>query len=505
LTPNGKIDRRALPAPELNLTEAYEAPRNDIEQQLARIWSQLLKQPNISIHDNFFELGGDSILSIQIVAQSRQAGLQLTPRDLFQYQTIAELATAVRFGVAIEAEQRLVTGVVPLTPIQQWFFEQKLPEYWHFNQSILLRVPTDLNSEALRQALAAVLEHHDALRLRYTEVDGHFEQSFSTPTDSVPLVVEDLSDADDPIAELYRVTQRYQANLNLTKGPLTYLVWLKWHEEARLFWCIHHLAVDGVSWRILQPDLQTAYTQIQSGQRLQLPAKTSSFKAWAKRLADYALSDHLSTELAYWQALPTGSLPIDNPAGENRLEHQQNHTITLTQAETEALLREVPAAYNTRINDVLLTALALTLAEWTEAAGCLIDLEGHGRVALFDDIDLSRTVGWFTTIHPVALKLSSRSDLGRTLKAIKEQLRKVPNDGIGYGLLTQWRGEVLPKGEILFNYLGQFDARAEADNFSFATEPTGSDVSIKGQRDHLIDINGAITSGQLYLNWSYSN
>ncbi|MCP5096875.1 MAG: non-ribosomal peptide synthetase, partial [Chloroflexi bacterium] len=248
LTPNGKIDRKALPAPEMNLTEVYEVPRNDTEQHFALIWSQLLHVNHISIHDNFFELGGDSILSIQIVAQARQAGLHLTPRDVFEHQTIAELALVARVGVDVDAEQGLVTGDAPLTPIQRWFFKQQLPEYWHFNQSILLRVPADLNIDALRQAFEHVLAHHDALRLRFSDVSGHWHQSFSSTTASV--VIEDLSAYEDPIAALDTVTQHYQTHLNLQKGPLTYLVVLKWPQEARLFWCIHHLAVDGVSWRI---------------------------------------------------------------------------------------------------------------------------------------------------------------------------------------------------------------------------------------------------------------
>jgi amino acid adenylation domain-containing protein/non-ribosomal peptide synthase protein (TIGR01720 family) len=502
LTPNGKIDRKALPAPELNLTEAYEAPRNDIEQQLAKIWSRLLKQNNMSIHDNFFELGGDSILSIQIVAQARQAGLQLTPRDLFEHQTIAELATVVRFEVKTDADQGLITGDVPLTPIQHWFFAQALPEPWHFNQSILLSLPTDTNTEALRQALAAVLSHHDALRLRYSNVEGHWQQSFTAPIESLPFVVENLSSSEEPITELYKITQRYQASLNLTDGPLTYLVLFKWHDAARLFWCIHHLVVDGVSWRILQEDLQTAYSQMVAGQPIQLPAKTSSVKAWAERLVNYAQSEALASELAHWQALPSFSLPVDNPAGENRLEHHRDYTTTLNRGETKTLLKKVPIAYNTRINDVLLTALALTLSQWTGIAKCLIDLEGHGRVPLFDDIDLSRTVGWFTTIYPIALTLPSSSDLGAALKAIKEQLRHVPLDGIGYGLLTQLSGKTLPKGEILFNYLGQFDQGVA--EFEFANETIGSEVSLTGTADHLIEINGMISQGQLRLNWSYS-
>ncbi|NJO16203.1 MAG: non-ribosomal peptide synthase/polyketide synthase [Thioploca sp.] len=505
LTPNGKIDRQALPTPRLQLTATYEAPRNDLEQQLAHIWSRLLKQNNLSIHDNFFELGGDSILSIQVVAHARQAGLQLAPRDLFEHQTIAQLATVVRVGMATDAQQDLVTGEVSLTPIQHWFVAKHLPQYWHFNQSILLQVPNNLNEAALRQALATVLSHHDALRLRYREVEGQWQQWFTAPSDTVPLFIEDLNAVTDPLTELYQLTQHYQTCLNLTTGPVTQLVLFKWGDSARLFWCIHHLVVDGVSWRILQEDLHTAYSQMVTGQHLQLPAKTSSFKAWAERLTHYAHSEILAEELAYWQSLPTVSLPIDNRVGANRSEYHQDYTLTLSRADTEALLREVPVAYNTRINEVLLTALALALVDWTGNPRCLIALEGHGRIALFEDIDLSRTVGWFTTIYPVVLTLPSSSNLGIALKAIKEQLRAIPHEGIGYGLLTQLGGKTLPKGEILFNYLGQFDLGIATDGFKLANEATGSDISLQGERDYLIEINGAITQGQLRLQWSYSS
>ncbi|MCP5098676.1 MAG: non-ribosomal peptide synthetase, partial [Chloroflexi bacterium] len=321
------------------------------------------------------------------------------------------------------------------------------------------------------------------------------------------VVIEDLSAYEDPITALYTVTQHYQTHLNLQKGPLTYLVVLKWPQEARVFWCIHHLAVDGVSWRILREDLQTAYQQTVTGQRVQLPAKTSSFKAWAEYLTEYAASDSFASEFAYWHALPTCSLPIDHKASENRVEHHQDYTITLSHSETDALLKQVPVAYNTRINDVLLTALAFTLTEWTGTNQCFVDVEGHGRVTPLESnaLDVSRTVGWFTTIHPVALTVPADRELGAALKAVKEQLRGIPHDGIGYGVLTQFNEHVLPKAEILFNYLGQFDAgRETGDDFTFASESTYSDVSLKGVRDHLVDINGAISQGQLSLNWSYS-
>ncbi|MCX7108599.1 MAG: condensation domain-containing protein [Proteobacteria bacterium] len=190
----------------------------------------------------------------------------------------------------------------------------------------------------------------------------------------------------------------------------------------------------------------------------------------------------------------------------NRLEHRQGITIRFSAEETAALLREVPAAYNTRINDVLLTALALALATWTGNPRQLVALEGHGRVPLFEDIDLSRTVVWFTAVHPVLLALPAHTDdLGVALKAIKEQLRLAPDEGIGYGLLTELVGHTLPQAGILFNYLGQFDQGVDIGSFRMANEATGSDISLIGQRDYLIDINGAVSQGQLRLTWSYSS
>ncbi|MCP4695913.1 MAG: amino acid adenylation domain-containing protein, partial [Gammaproteobacteria bacterium] len=506
LTPNGKIDRKALPDPELASDgEGYEAPRNAIEQQLTDIWSAVLKRPgsDIGINDNFFNLGGDSIHSIQVVARARQMGLGITPRDLFQQQSIAKLAQVTRTLHDIIAEQGPVQGDAPLTPIQQQFFGQNFPEYWHYNQSMLLRMPDNINVEALRQAFGILLSHHDALRLRYRSVGGQWVQSFSAPSEKTPFFIEDLRQSQNPPAELQRLTENYQSSLNISDGPLTHLVVFRLAGSARLFWCIHHLAVDGVTWRILLEDLHAAYTQIAAAQSPQLPDKTSSFKTWAERLTVYART--LTDELAYWRALPALPVPVDNPDGKNRLEHTQACTMVLSAEETESLLREVPAVYNTHINDVLLTALALAMADWSGESRCLIDLEGHGRADLFPDIDLSRTAGWFTTVYPVLLTLPADLDSGASLKAVKGQLRLIPHEGIGHGLLTCLDRETLPKGDIVFNYLGQFDQGMEADLFAFADEAVGSDISLKGTRNHLLDINGAIAQGQLSLHWSYSS
>jgi len=497
LTINGKIDRQALPEPSIKRHNQFETPRNEVESQLATIWKNILNQDKISIHDNFFSLGGDSILSIQIVAQARQIGLTFTPRALFEHQTIAELASVVGTEMNIEAEQGLIMGKVPLTPIQQWFFASDFPEYWHYNQSVLLKASLDLSVDALQKAFAAVLRQHDVLRLRYRLEEGTWQQQFAQISDILPFSIEDLNQT----ALLHR-TEHYQTSLNLADGPLTRLVLFNLPDSVRVFWCIHHLIVDGVSWRILLEDLYTAYHQALTAQTIKLPKKTSSFKAWAQRLSVYAQSKTVQSELSYWQNMPVQPLLVDKPNGQNRLEYTKHYRIEWDIETTRVLLHETTAAYNTHINDILLAALALALQEWTGNNQCTIDLETHGRVDLFKEIDLSRTVGWFTNIHPLSLTLPLEGDLGATLKTVNAQ--RIPNEGIGYGLLSYLRGESLPKGNILFNYLGQFEQNAPEDFFSFANETTYSPVSHKGERDHLIEINGMISQRQLHLTWSFS-
>jgi non-ribosomal peptide synthase protein (TIGR01720 family) len=479
--------------------------RRDRGRTLAAIWCRLLRLGRVGRDDNFFDLGGDSILSIQLVTRARAAGLVLVPRQVFQHQTLAELAAAAGRGAGAAADQGSASGAVALTPIQHWLFGLGLPQVHHYNQSVLRRVPRDIDLSALRDAWAALLRHHDALRMRYSCVDGGWRQHYAPPdVEAVPFSHEALDDGDDPLAALYRRTAEVQASLDLTEGPLARLVVLTWADQARLFLCIHHLVVDGVSWRFLLEDLELAYRHISAGEAPALPAKTSSLKDWAERLGAYAASDAAASELAHWRGLEPIALPLDRPDGANRLEHQQERELRLDPAQTEALLKQVPAAYDTRINDVLLTALALTLSDWTGRRDCLVDLEGHGRVALFDELDVSRTAGWFTTIFPVALRLPAEQDPGGALLAVKAALAVVPNEGIGHGLHRHLRGEPLAGGDILFNYFGQFDQETEAGLFGFADERIGPAVAPQGPRSHGLDIKAVVTRGRFHLAWCFS-
>ncbi|WP_414516568.1 amino acid adenylation domain-containing protein [Nostoc sp. PCC 9305] len=523
LTPNGKVDRRALPTPDTarhELETELVAPRTESEEILAKIWREVLHLEQVGIHDNFFELGGDSILSIQIIFKAKQAGLQLTAKQIFQHQAIAELATVTNITQTVTAEQGLVTGLLPLTPIQQWFFEQNFPEPHHFNQSFLLEVTQTLDPTLLSQVVQQLLLHHDALRLRFVQSDSDWQQINTSPDDTIPFSHVDLSAIPEveQKAAIEAATASLQTSLNLSAGPIMQVAFftLGADKPSRLLIIIHHLAVDGVSWRILLEDLETAYQQLSRGEKIQLRSKTTSFKHWAEKLTAYAHSDIAKQELNYWQGISRtqiNRLPVDYALGANTVVSSRIVSVSLSSEETRALLQEVPKAYKTQINDILLTALVQTLSNWTGSNSVLLDLEGHGREDIFDDVDLSRTVGWFTTIFPVLLELKATDNLRDAIKFIKEQLRAVPKRGIGYGVLRYLSRDAeitsqisaLPQPEVSFNYLGQFDWGTQANSFcKLASESVGAEHSPLESCDRLLEINGLVVEGQLQLDWTYS-
>lgn len=397
------------------------------------------------------------------------------------------------FTQTVTAEQGLVSGTSPLTPIQRWFFAQNLPEPHHFNQSLLLEVPPKLEPSLLSALVQQLLVHHDALRLRFVQSDSGWEQINATPGDTIPFCYVDLStipEAEQPAAIATTATS-LQVSLDITSGPImrVALFALGTDKPSRLLIVIHHLAVDGVSWRILLEDLETAYQQVSRGEKIQLRPKTTSFKHWAQKLTAYAQSDTAKQKLNYWQSISRKHitrLPIDYVLGANTVASTRIVSVSLSAEDTRTLLQEIPKAYKTQINDILLTALVQAFSKWTGGNSVLLNFEGHGREDLFDDVDLSRTVGWFTTIFPVLLELKAADNLGDAIESIKEQLRAVPKRGIGYGVLRYLSGDAditsqlsaKPQPEVSFNYLGQFDWGTQANSFcKIAPESVGAEHS----------------------------
>jgi amino acid adenylation domain-containing protein/non-ribosomal peptide synthase protein (TIGR01720 family) len=512
LTANGKLDRKQLPNPDVSLVqEAYAAPRSELEQRLAEIWQDVLKVERVGLNDNFFELGGDSIISIQVVSRARQAGIRFSPKDIFQHQTVQRLATVAQQSDAVQAMQGDVLGAAVLTPIQQYFFATEIPQRQHWNQSILLTPAEPLQAVALEQALEHLQRHHDALRLRYRQTAGAWVQEHAA-VDQPHTLLRTVALPDSEA--LPALCLELQRSLNLSDGPLIRAALVDLPDASqRLLLVIHHLVVDGVSWRILLEDLQTAYQQLSAGTPLRLPAKTTAFKDWGERLQGYARSAGLEAELDYWREqlaeAPT-DLPLDNPDGQLQNRFERSVDTRLDAERTRQLLQQAPAVYRTQVNDLLLTALARVLCEWTASDSALVQLEGHGREDLFDDLDLSRTVGWFTSMFPV--RLTPQASLEASIKGIKEQLRSIPNKGIGFGLLRYLGSDAaqaalsgVSQPKVTFNYLGQFDNNFdEGALWVPATEDKGAGQDEQAPMSNWLTIDGRVYQGQLSLTWTYS-
>jgi non-ribosomal peptide synthase protein (TIGR01720 family) len=387
---------------------------------------------------------------------------------------------------------------------------------------MLLKTPEALDLNILENALRALTSHHDALRLRFTNETGSWKQAnagveaediFSRYDMSFLPVEEQQAALKTTIAEL-------QGSLDLSRGPLLRAAhfYLGAGRPGRLLLAVHHLAVDGVSWRILLEDIEKAYADLRRGAPVSLPPKTTSFQEWARSLAEYARSVEVEAEASFWLSVldkPPKRIPVDFTDGCNTEGSARMVTTSLSVAETQQLLHEVPAAYNTQINDVLLTALSQTFSHWTGDRALLVDLEGHGREEIIEHVDISRTVGWFTSLFPVLLAVEPGDRPGEALKAIKEQLRRIPNHGVGYGVLRFLSGETalskslqtLPQAAIQFNYLGQFNQLFSGALFEPAAEPPGAFARVASpnqRRPYLLEILGIVVHDELRMIWLYS-
>jgi non-ribosomal peptide synthase protein (TIGR01720 family) len=528
--PNGKVDRRSLPRPNdvgSGPAHSFQLPRNHIEKQLAALWAETLGVDRVGVHDNFFELGGDSIVSIQLVSRARREGIGITVNQLFQHPTVAELARVANVadgtvaGVEAESAQTVISRDVPLTAIQQWFFEQDFVNPDHSNQAVMFEVRQPLNLAIASDAVRVLVSRHDALRLRFAATKEGWRQFYATAETAPGIHLIDLSTVEehDQKNAIEAEAVRIQASLNLDAGPIFRAAYLDFGRagSGRLLFVVHHLAVDTVSWRILMEDFWTAYAQLAGQTAVQSASRTASFQTWAERIKDYALRSHaLRQELKFWIQLansPTTPVPVDLPGGANTIESAQTVRVALNPEETAALLLNVPRAYQTHINDVLLTALTQACCRWTGKTQVFLYLEGHGREDILEGLDVSRTVGWFTSLFPVRLDLANIRQPGEALKSIKEQLRRIPNRGIGYGLLRYLSGDArikeqlsaMPSPEITFNYLGQMGDR-DSENVPVvrAMEDVGPLVSMADRRAGLLDINGIVSEGKLQFSWTYS-
>ena len=508
ITVNGKIDRNALEQLELKKEQHFLQPRNNIEKELCKIWQEVLGIEKVSISDNFFRLGGDSILTIQVLSKSRNRGIIFNLKDIFdhpQIMSLSRICSVVEKPEVNLKNNQKVFGDVKLTPIQGYFFNSMgVVDFNHYNQSILLAFEGELNQAFLKQAIEKIIEQHDMLRARYKLRKDSVEQKVYRKSSYI-FNFFDFSNLGDKqqILAMNNASNVIQKKINIYKNLVGVGVYRLAKEKYRIFIAIHHLVVDEVSWRIIKEDLEYVYTQLKKVLVVTLPNKTMSYKEWSNRLRRF-VNQITKNELKYWKS-------VDNKliAREQTFSKSYKYIVKrLDKGNTLDLLRKVNEAYRTEVYDILLIALALVLQSWNKCLTKIVDLEGHGRENITKDqnIDLSRTVGWFTTIYPLDLEIKNKSDLITVIKDIKERIRSVPNKGIGYGILKLYNklDKHNQRADILFNFLGQRN-NSSTGVFKFSNEPKGLDVSKDNNLSHKIVINCLIQNDGFSIRFTYDD
>ncbi len=512
LTTNGKLDKKSLPDPEQIDQKDYEPPVTEEEKIMAQAWSEVLSTDPININDTFFSLGGDSIKSILINSRIRRAGYEMSVKDLFTDQTVKKLSKKLKPLTSV-IDQSEVKGTSSLTPIQQWFFTRSLENKHHYNQSVMLHFADGLSEENVNSIFQLIQKHHDSLRMVFREERDILVQVNLGADVPLSMEVHDLEKSEDSNTSLLNICQKIQSSINLEEGPLMKLGLFQMPEGSCLFITIHHLVVDGVSWRILLEDIESLYQKITRKEPLTLPKKTGSFLSWSEQLSKYIKTDTFHEAKVFWndfESQEVEPLPRDNEQGRNTGEHRKFASFTLDQKQTAELLTKVHQSFGTQINDLLLAALLLSVERHYGNKTIQVDLESHGRKEI-SNVDFSRTIGWFTVIYPVIL---GRVDgaLSHLIKRVKEVLRKIPNDGFDYPLTKHFVSDFKaiqennPSGsQILFNYLGQFDSDTENRSYSIVREEKRKNSSnTEVLSDYDWDISGSIISGKLGMTLAYS-
>ena len=509
LTANGKVDWGRLPegAPALARAEGSRrvGARTERERKLMALWEEVLGTREMGVEDNFFEMGGDSILSIQVVARARREGLALSAQQIFEHPTIAELAR-VAGELGAGGREPCWQGPIELTPIQRWFFGLGLREPSHWNQSVMLQVRGEgLVEEALRQAVRGVVGRHEMLRARFWQEEGEWRQEVQKEGPEDVLWVREAASQE----ELRQAGEQAQGSLSLSEGRVFRAVYVRWRGGPdRLLLVGHHLVVDGVSWRVIVEDLARGYEQAMLGEAVGLEGCGASYGQWSRGLGGYGARAAVVAERARWRevARKRGEVPVDREGGANRVGSERGVREVLEAGLTEQLVKGSWRQRGVGVEELLLSALALTLTEWNGGSGVKVDVEGHGREEAVG-VEVSRTVGWFTAIYPMWLE--RRGGLEATVLGVREGRRSVGN-GLGYGVLKYLGGglglgpgEEQPSG-VSFNYLGQVDA-GQNGRFELGEESEGGGMkSPSERREYALEVGASVSRGQLEVHWTYS-
>jgi len=518
--PNGKIDKASLRKSGSQVQKAAEEDNkstSEIEKKLIAIWEDVLAFSPIVTTDNFFEIGGDSILSIQIVAKARKLGIQLSPNQLFENQTIGELAL---FAKSEDDEVHItsIEGAVALTPIQHWYFEmhKSAPHYW--NQIFKINGIQHTNPSELEEVIKEIIKHHDALRLSFKNENTHWaaEVRGSNDIESFHLIdISSINEIDELETRINKELVSIQQATDLSSGGLFKCVYFETSENHnnKVYLVAHHLVTDMISWNIIQSDLKQLISRKLNNNPLELDKKVSTIKKWADQLTALAKSSEITTELPYWesQTCKLQKFPADFQYDQTLYHESAVDSLkwTLDEENTTLLMHNTNELYNTKTDDLLITALAATIGDWAQLKQFCFGMERHGRTADCLTEDASNLVGWFTSYFPVSVMNNSVNDLGEQIKTVKEQLRNVPNNGIGYGILKYLSEDLLANSlqqqpQLVFNYLGNQTKSKDDAGITFTPISEGSRHP-SSERSYSIEINSFIIDGKLSLRWSYTN
>lgn len=511
LTSNGKVDKKALPLPNLLKKDTYVPPRNDRDQMLINIYESTLGIEGVGIDDSFFRLGGDSIKSIQLISKINREGYQIKIKDIFEYPTIRDLSKILH-NIKKTTNSKMV-GKIPLTPIQEYFFSNHIIHKNHFNQSIVISKEGFLDEKMVTEMFFKIQNTHDSLKTVYKNVNGIIQPEILSGDLPLSLLKFDCVGCENTEEYIKEKSNIIQQGIDLGKGPMMKIGLFHLHKETRILIVIHHLAIDTVSWRILMEDMGMLYEQYMNKEKLEIISEETSYGLWAKKLKDYANSEEFSKQIDYWNSKPLIhpiKLDINNSEQSGVLD-SRSISFSLSKETTHHLKTKVNNAFGTNINDILITGLCLGLNKTFKMQKIAIAMEGHGREDIFKELNLSRTTGWFTSLFPIFIDVEESNDLSDHIKNVKENLHKIPNKGIGYGILnfltTPEKKDnnsttVLP--EIFFNYLGQFGEDISNLPFKVSYENMGDLLNYNEKRQFKLGFTGIIIKDRLEISATFS-
>lgn len=520
--PNGKVDKAALR--EIRYADLQKEssisnhPVNEMERKLVSIWEEVLNFSPIAIHDNFFEIGGDSISSIQIIAKARNNGILISGSQIFENQTISELALFAKSDEKTKYSEETLEGEVPMTPIQHWFFDTHTtaPHYW--NQIVKLSVSQPTEADYVKDIVKELISHHDALRLSFFHRQNKWIAKVLPLEDNEVfhhIKIDALTDISSQNDHIYETLRKFQQRCNLSEGRLFRAFYFDCGivQEDAIFIIAHHLIIDMISWNSIFEDISTALRNNSLKNKISLKTKTDSIKAWGNYLQELSKSEKVLGQLPFWEAQKNDDKPFPRDFEvKNKVFREKSIEIyqsILEPAETSILIDNAHITYNTKIEDLLITALLMTICPWANLDRLCLGLERHGRHILGSTLDVSNTVGWLTSYFPINLKNYGSNDLGAKIKSVKEQLRSIPDHGAGYGILKYLSKEPFDRTflnqspQLILNYLGiQHANRTDADTtFEYITTNYRHPDS---ERTYALEINAYVLNDRLCMNWSYT-